>query len=1093
MLKRIVIRLCLFVGFIVILNNSGNSLLYSQAIQEITPAIMGLQSPSMAIELDRITPEEKEQYIQAAMSKLWLYQDDLTRNIPQSLSIEGTNGQIAHIGLDGRLWLMNSDGSASYWIVERINNLSSPIWSSDNQLIVFIGDCSNGIAGRCLYQYNFELGDYHLLVSGFASIWSPSWSPQNGHLLFIGEKVAGAGYHTYVLARDGTGLTELVPQLSQSWSPAWVDEDTITVPIEDPTNIYKLYTVDLDAPDDPHAITPEFSCSSECSCSDTDVWLGYPETSPDNGLIAFVGGRTEGSKLGGCIAYYGLYLVDPEGLQEPAKKIDIADTSAGNVASAGSVHWAANNDTIAVYASNSDALLRLNTYVMSTNTFTILHSLEGGTWNRYDWAPDASLIAAGYTPVDQLTQVNAINPTSDIYTNLSDGFDPDWSTKPASPLIDLWVNGIEVTQAIQRYPENNITLVEKKDVWVRVYIQSSPSDLEDVTARLILTKEGQADKIVMPRNTVTAIIDGSERADLAQTINFYLPADEVWSTGRIGFRVEVGPDKQFPESNYENNVFPTYPEDPKYFTFTATKTIQINSSRFIFTDEDGKVYSVTPGEVSNSMPFTYWTFPESSNGWDLEDSGTIDVKTKDYNLCYESGWQALIRKLAENCPAESSETETRCLGWVPGEVSRAFTLKCSRHYWGYYTGTKALVTEGYQFLPAHELGHTFGLGDYIGSCPKIDLYGFHGDLLYQKVYKPEDYNKFMDQSSDCGILDNDDEPGTMWIASEANTAIYDRVKIVADALNFQNVFTTTQTYLGVSGVVTPGLTADFFSLYTFDKPVGYADTTGDGQYRMDLLDSSDTILYSHYFNGGAFGGDLEEEADYFVVVMPRPEGTRKAIVWDGDTKLAEVNASEHVPQIQLLTALDALNLTGDMIIEWDGSDADGDVLNYLIEYSADGGLTWKMLAVDLTDESYVLHTEYLRGTTQGKLKVAVSDGLNSASSVSEGVFSVDPNSPNVTIVSPVNDLRVQPGLWIGLVGEANDLEDGELFGEALVWTLEDATIIGTSNLVTIDDLGYGRHTITLTATDSDGMSSSVSITLTITDFPYVMFVPSTFK
>jgi len=86
------------------------------------------------------------------------------------------------------------------------------------------------------------------------------------------------------------------------------------------------------------------------------------------------------------------------------------------------------------------------------------------------------------------------------------------------------------------------------------------------------------------------------------------------------------------------------------------------------------------------------------------------------------------------------------------------------------------------------------------------------------------------------------------------------------------------------------------------------------------------------------------------------------------------------------------------------------------------------------------------------------------------------NPPTVTITGP-NDFSTHiQGDVIHFSGTAEDVEDGVLIGDSLVWTSSIDGQIGTGTSFK-KALSAGQHTITLTATDSKGAAVSTSITV----------------
>lgn len=383
--------------------------------------------PQQAIALDRITSEEQEQVIRDALSNLWLYVPDLENHRPQPRHVEAENGQIAYVGTDGHLYLMNPDGTGQHTIVTDLANIADPAWSSDSQWLAFVAD---GDGGRCLYKLQVTTRVHTPLACGFVAIYEPSWAPDGNHLTFYGKQVEGHLRAWAVPAASGTPI-ELASSYFQLLTPRWLDNDTVMIAGEQPANIFRLYLIDLAQPDQPRPITPEFKCSDTCTCDENDVYLAYPDLSPDGTTISFVGGRVEGDKYS-CTGYYAAYLVDPQGASSPSKIVDVADTTSG-VASVGTSQWAPDNRRVGLYANGSDGVMRVNVVDTIIGSLTVLHGREGGGWDGLSWAPDGTQLAVGYLPSDGDPEVDAVDPDNDIFTVLAYGDDPAWGSYPQAP------------------------------------------------------------------------------------------------------------------------------------------------------------------------------------------------------------------------------------------------------------------------------------------------------------------------------------------------------------------------------------------------------------------------------------------------------------------------------------------------------------------------------------------------------------------------------------------------------------------------------------------------------------------------------------
>jgi hypothetical protein len=81
-------------------------------------------------------------------------------------------------------------------------------------------------------------------------------------------------------------------------------------------------------------------------------------------------------------------------------------------------------------------------------------------------------------------------------------------------------------------------------------------------------------------------------------------------------------------------------------------------------------------------------------------------------------------------------------------------------------------------------------------------------------------------------------------------------------------------------------------------------------------------------------------------------------------------------------------LHGQVLVQWAGSDLDGDDLIYALLYSPDNGLTWNIIAHDLEDSSYTWDTSNLPTGEQYLMRILATDGFNTASIDSSGTFSI---------------------------------------------------------------------------------------------------------
>jgi hypothetical protein len=295
-------------------------------------------------------------------------------------------------------------------------------------------------------------------------------------------------------------------------------------------------------------------------------------------------------------------------------------------------------------------------------------------------------------------------------------------------------------------------------------------------------------------------------------------------------------------------------------------------------------------------------------------------------------------------------------------------------------------------------------------------------------------------------------------------------------------------YLLIGGIVNhtnDEVTFDPFYLLTDFKGTYQP---GEGDYSLELRDNQNTVLLTHSFELSypvadvMFGdGEPKDKIGFFVEVIPYPPETKTLVLKHNSTELASITVSDHTPNVTVIGPNGGETLSGVVNVTWSASDLDGDELHYIMEYSPDNGSTWQMLAIDFNETSYSLDTSYLQGTTEGLIRVTASDGVNTASAVSNAVFTVPEKEPEVVIVDPVNGTILIDGSYITLSGAGYDIEDEMLNDSALTWESDQMGVLGTGEELYVKILGRGVHTITLTGEDSDGNTVTDEVMLIVID------------
>ena len=262
----------------------------------------------------------------------------------------------------------------------------------------------------------------------------------------------------------------------------------------------------------------------------------------------------------------------------------------------------------------------------------------------------------------------------------------------------------------------------------------------------------------------------------------------------------------------------------------------------------------------------------------------------------------------------------------------------------------------------------------------------------------------------------------------------------------------------------------------------------DTAYCLELWSNDGAVLASHCFDLPFVDVESETPTDTasFAAALPFDDDAAWLVLRYGATILAARGRSIRPPELQVLS-VDAGTPGADSLhVGWtaSGGDQDNNPLRYTLLYSPDAGTSWTPVAVDIDTSSLDLDTSSWAGSDQAQIRVLVSDGFLTSTGDSY-LFKVPRKLPQVWITSPENHTVVQPLDALVLTGHASDLEDGELSGSSLVWTLDSSRILGTGWRLILPGLSDepGAHEIVLTAADQDGMQSSARIQVTIAAQP----------
>ncbi len=675
-------------------------------------------------------------------------------------------------------------------------------------------------------------------------------------------------------------------------------------------------------------------------------------------------------------------------------------------------------------------------------------------------------------------------------------------------LIDFYIDGIEVTQAIQCFDQtegdtgqvckkdNDLPLVAGKLAVVRVYATVNLSCSQLTSQGKIRVDLNYAQGLsAQGVGTYFTVYCGSQSARRAETYfpataNFYLT---VPTAGTVSFWAEVNKDQSRFEGNYNNNRYPA--TGTLDIEFKARKPLSIG---YVMID-----YHPKPSQLSykkfagSSKPSATWV--ASKSAYELAEA-IYPLDTFNYYK-FGAGWlyydgidvrddhgSKLLEKLTkdwEYWKLSGKQMPDQFFGWLPDKANEG------AGGWGgtadapppVYSGKgrAAIGIEGYSDILPHEVGHNLKL--YHAPCPAAGQpdapSGIDPSWPYTTGYIQE--------------VGFDVADGSLMAAYEADIMSYCYLKWISP-YHWNKLFnelapsTTSgaaalsapQSYVLVSGLVGDDDTGELDPLVVLESDAEPPDTPTGGEYCLAFYDPAGAPLANYCFDLSFTPVESAESVDVapFAYALPYPAETTRVALLHGETLLDERAASANAPEISLMSPSGGEVWDGIQTVIWEASDAGGDELTFGVFYSNDGGDTWMPIAMDLTDTSYRLDTTALPGGEEVLIRVLVSDGFHTIR-VDSPPLSVPTKAPEVLIATPDEGALSPPEQALYLAGSAYDPEDGPLSDAALSWWSDRDGLLGRGAPLIVPGLTLspGWHTLTLRAADSDSQIGSASINL----------------
>jgi hypothetical protein len=200
-------------------------------------------------------------------------------------------------------------------------------------------------------------------------------------------------------------------------------------------------------------------------------------------------------------------------------------------------------------------------------------------------------------------------------------------------------------------------------------------------------------------------------------------------------------------------------------------------------------------------------------------------------------------------------------------------------------------------------------------------------------------------------------------------------------------------------------------------------------------------------------------------------GVRSIGILGNGVTLATRKKSAHRPVVTIaqLPSFHAGNAT----VRWRAADQDGDSLQVEVDYSGDGGHTFKPVWIGPNRGHARLPERYLFRSANARIRVVVNDGFQSTT-VRSRRFRSPGAAPSVQILLPWPHSHQPNDAPLVLSGQAFDDRSRLLSGHQLRWMLG-RRLLGTGAQISVSGLPAGAHRISLVARDRAGRAATDSI------------------
>jgi hypothetical protein len=694
---------------------------------------------------------------------------------------------------------------------------------------------------------------------------------------------------------------------------------------------------------------------------------------------------------------------------------------------------------------------------------------------------------------------------------------------------DLRVTNMEVTQAVQsRLPtpspaENDVAhtaeydgvpLIDAKSTAVRVWtsarLDAAGTPVHGAAVYLYGERAGGAPlpgspipaiegaRDIGPALSLGPLIDQRAWSNPSTSWTFLLPYSWQHSGGEIMLRAVVNPPTAFPRVNECSGCDANNTMRLSGIRFRRAGTLDIHPFRVIWRDSSGAQQAPPPRpwatfrQVREISPFLIDVHPYSGviNAQSISENASLDGDGKT---------SAILDRLTDavdiaGYPGFLTLAVNRSLG--PGVTAEHFS-------WQSFTiRTYAVVNDQRPLTSvAHEIYHGIDFTHAGRSCD--DAVGRGG----AEFWVPDDRGLIQGVGADVsslyssprqlavkGFFDAEGNPaeffdfmsycageGNAWISGLNWTRAASRVAASSSAARTAAVRGRPHADASAAGSalgVTAEIGAGGGNILRVEPGRGRLTPPAPGSnvsIRVRdaagaVVSETPVVVRPTHIDVGATGSNITQVS----AVVPAARAASVELVSDGAV-LDTLLRSRSAPKVRLLAPRSGAHVRskGSLLVRWKARDADRNRLLAAIDFSADGGRSWKAVALGVRGRRYSVPVELLARTRKARLRVRMSDGWHETAALSR-IFRVDGPPPVVSIESPRNGSRLRAGDPLNLEGVAFDDRSRSLLKRRLRW-FDGRRAIGRGSRVSVLDLTPGKHTLRLVARDRSGRTGQAKV------------------